>query len=312
MESIKRNKSAWLAWGLSGLLVALALLGIGVKLAQAADQPFTLGLLSGAWFYGLAIPFALIASLLLARQPRHIVGWLLMVPAIDLVIGTLGNLYLSSLPAAPTAPSLPLYLLVWFAGWAWIALVFPVVLIPLFFPTGQPPSRRWNWVAAAMVVEALIFIFLSAFSVRLTPVGADDVTWTLANPIGFINEAQATAVLTFGWIQVFGGLTLLCVASLFVRYRRAGPVVRAQIKWLLSAVALFAVFYVPGLFVNMDTPSGETTLLGSILNVGFGLSLFTIPGSIAIAILRYRLWDIDVIIRRTLIYSVLTGLLALL
>jgi hypothetical protein len=96
------------------------------------------------------------------------------------------------------------------------------------------------------------------------------------------------------------------VVSLFVRYQRAREIVRQQIKWLLYAALLFTLIYsLTGL------PSESSSPLASILNVLSDLTLLAIPISIAIAILRYRLYDIDILIRRTLQYSLLTGLLAL-
>jgi hypothetical protein len=104
---------------------------------------------------------------------------------------------------------------------------------------------------------------------------------------------------------------VLCVASLFVRYRRAGAVERTQLRWLLYACGLFLVVYLPAGTSLTETPTGEPTAFGVMVNIGFSLTTTAIPIAIAIAILRYRLWDIDVVIRRTLIYSVLSAVLAL-
>ena len=100
---------------------------------------------------------------------------------------------------------------------------------------------------------------------------------------------------------------VLCLAALVVRYRRAGQVERQQIKWLLFATAVFAAAYIP-VFLVTDFDFGPNPVFWSYLWMA---AMLLIPASIGIAILRYRLYDIDLIIRKTLVYSVLSGLLAL-
>jgi hypothetical protein len=256
----------------------------------------------------LPVAFPLVAGMILAAQPRNVIGWLLLAPAFVLALGWLANNYLARLPQAPVL-TLPLWLLIWFASWVWLPLIFPLALIPLFFPTGRPPGPRWNWVAVAVGLEALIFILMATFVVEMTPVGTD-ATWSVPNPIGFLSNAQVEAVIGL-WIAALLALILLCVASLFVRYRRAGAVERTQIRWLLFACAFFALVYVSADFLPVETATGERTPFGYVWDLFFIAAILTIPAAIAVAILRYRLWDIDVIIRRTLIYSALTGILAL-
>jgi hypothetical protein len=127
----------------------------------------------------------------------------------------------------------------------------------------------------------------------------------LPNPIGFITDEVASPTVTV-WFLGLVIIAILSVVSLFVRYRRAREIERQQIKWLLYAAVLFVLIYsVTGL------PSDSSSPLTSILNFLSDLTLLAIPIAIAIAILRYRLYDIDILIRRTLQYSLLTGLLAL-
>jgi hypothetical protein len=107
------------------------------------------------------------------------------------------------------------------------------------------------------------------------------------------------------WFVLLPALTLACAAALFVRFRRARGVERQQIKWLFFASALFAVVYIPTFF------TGSYTTANNIWDTLFVLGILAIPIAIAIAILRYNLYDIDLIIRKTLQYALLTGLLAL-
>jgi hypothetical protein len=128
---------------------------------------------------------------------------------------------------------------------------------------------------------------------------------SIANPIGFLPDTTVETLIgpfIVGLILV----TILSFASIFIRYRGAGLVERQQIKWLLYACALFATAYIASLMIT-DLQG----LMNDIRKTLSNLTYLALPAAIAIAILRYRLWDIDVIIRRTLQYSLLTGLLAL-
>ena len=255
------------------------------------------------------VGFPLLAGLILARQPGNVIGWLLVLPAFVMMSAAVVNRFLAGFTQAPPNLTLLTFLLLWYSNWSWLVLVFPLLLIPLFFPTGRPPSARWRWVAAAVVGEALVFIFMAAFAARLGTVDLD-VAWSVPNPMGFLSEALVNALIG-PWIACLVGLLLLCVAALFVRYRRAGPIERTQIRWLLFACGLFALVYVSEGVLPLQTPQGERTPVGIVWDLAFWLTIVAIPAAIAIAILRYRLWDIDVIIRRTLIYSALTAVLAL-
>jgi hypothetical protein len=108
------------------------------------------------------------------------------------------------------------------------------------------------------------------------------------------------------WPAGLFSMTVLSVVSLFFRYRRAATVERTQIKWLLYACAIFAIIYIPGWWL-----SDQNTILNEIWNMLFYLSILAIPAAITVSILRYRLWDIDLIIRKTLVYGALTTTLGL-
>jgi hypothetical protein len=151
---------------------------------------------------------------------------------------------------------------------------------------------------------ALFFIIGGAFITSFT---APNDLWVVRNPIGFISLEAFEGTFLLFW---FAGLIIVLatsVISLFLRYRSAGAVEREQIKWLLYSGAMFVVVYA-GVYFIADTGIVENN---GWFNLFFFLSILAIPLSVAIAILRYRLWDIDIIIRKTLQYSTLTALLAL-
>jgi hypothetical protein len=127
----------------------------------------------------------------------------------------------------------------------------------------------------------------------------------LDNPIGVLGE-DTVELLAGVWVAGLLALVVMCVVALFVRYRRANVTEREQIKWLLYACAVFLVVYGLGTLSGLG---GSTSLGGYIWAVFFGLSLMTLPVAIGIAVLRYQLYEIDLIINRTLVYTALTAML---
>ncbi|MBP8291488.1 MAG: hypothetical protein KAX65_01870 [Caldilineaceae bacterium] len=301
-------KAGWLAWILCGAVAIATVAGISGELANGAGQDSWFEFAESLMFRLLPLEFALVAALILARQPRNAIGWLLLGPASLGPLAAIAESILLGVTEAAPATTVPLLLAVWFDGWAWLLLIFPILLIPLLFPTGRPPSPRWRWVVVYALVLASIFVGLGSLTRKLTPMNVP-AAWSVENPLGIIPDYTFfERYLLTPWLLGLGILTVLCVAALFVRYRRAAFVEREQIKWLWYACAVFGVVYVLGLPIGGEEQYG---LLLDIWNLCFNLSLMAIPAAIAIAILRYRLWDIDVIIRKTLVYSALTGLLAL-
>jgi hypothetical protein len=241
---------------------------------------------------------AITGALIVTRQPRNVVGWLLMLEGALIFLWPLDRYYLQ-LPAAPADPS-PLFMLgVWLQGWLWLWLIFPILFVLLFFPTGRLPSRRWRWVGALGLGMVGFFVLFVTFAREL---GGTSGVWRVPNPIGFIPEEAFPFV---PWAVTLVTLAMLAVASVFVRYRGAGTTERQQIKWLLYGGAAFVVVYAAGFL------SGEGEGNSQLYNALLSLALLMLPLAIAIGILRYRLYDIDVVIRKTLVYGAVTAMLGL-
>jgi bacteriorhodopsin len=301
---MKRKWISRLAWILCGLISLLALAtAINALVNRAADDSL-IRVVGGIVWNLFPMVFAFLAALIIAQRPRNLTGWLLMLPAVGFALGNPADVFLGSLTSAPAAPTLAFWLVVWYDSWYWVFLVIPLLLIPLVFPSGSPISRRWQWVFVAVVGLGVFVILLMTFSQEIGPAQA---TWTVSNPVGFISN-QLLEVVIPPWVLILGMLTLLCAASIMVRFRRASAVERAQIKWLLYACGLFVAAYAPLLVLNVNT---EEWLSNDLLDLLFTLAVLTIPAAIVIAILRYRLWDIDLIIRKTMVYVGMTALLAL-
>jgi hypothetical protein len=303
---MSRRTAAWLAWSLYGLILCLSIMWSGVGLLSRDGSRSALYLVSEALISLVApVVFAIVAALIVSRQPRNTIGWLLMVPVGLYVVGGPLATYIESLAPSSPAPTVPLLLIVWFNNWNWLLLIIPLLYIPLLFPSGRPPTPRWRWVGVAVIVWATLFVLLAALVQQIDAGTTPNLVFD--NPIGILREDTVELLLGM-WIAGLLALVVVCAVALFVRYRRANDIERKQIKWLLYASAAFLVVYVGGFVSGLG---GTNSFGGYIWGVFFGLSVITLPAAIGIAILRYRLYDIDVVINRTLVYGSLTALLAL-
>ena len=297
-----------LAWLLCAIFIAARLFELARTLAKGEVPTEPMRVAAKLVESLLPITFALVGALILSRQPRNVIGWLLIVPALAFALSPLTASMIGNTTTVPAAPSFWWYLALYLNGAGWVFFIFPLFLIALLFPTGKPVSPRWWWAVGYWISLLVFFLVVAALIDRIGPLGdTGEMPWSVPNPIGFITREQQDVIFGLPWSIALGALTLLSAASVIVRYRRAGLIEREQMKWLLFAVGLFAAAYIPSVLT-----SGEMQGLGgAVLNFLFLASTLAIPIAIGIAILRYRLFDIDVIIRKTLIYSVLTALLAL-
>ena len=300
---MKKKRSTLFAWLYFAVIALFA--GFGLVLRQAT-LPDDTGLILGELLLPIVIiTFTFVGMLIISRQPRNAIGLLMMLPGTSLVvfvdayIGAFSNGFW----AVPEQATPFLLLMVWFSNWNWLLLVFPLMFIMLLFPTGKTLSRRWGWLLYFGLGLALFIVGVITMSDILMP--GSGAAWSVANPIGFVDATNIETSPIFSLFSVALPLwVLLCAVSLFVRFRRAHPVERAQIKWLFFAVGLFVASYLPSFFAETFTES-------NVWNIFWLLGMLAIPIAIAIAILRYRLYDIDLIIRKTAVYTVLTAVLAL-
>jgi hypothetical protein len=305
---MKVRVSFILAWLLCAIIIAAHLFELARTLANGEVPTEPMRVAAKLVESLLPITFALVGALILSRQARNVIGWLLMVPAVAFALSPITASLIGSTPTAPAAPSFWWYVALYLNGVGWVFFIFPLFLIALLFPTGKPISPRWWWAVGYWISLLMFFLVVAALIDRIGPLGdTGEMRWSVPNPIGFITRDQQDVIFGLPWGIALGALTLLSAASVVVRYRRAGLIEREQMKWLLFAVGFFAAAYIPGVL----TSGGMQGLGGAVLNILFLASTLAIPIAIGIAILRYRLYDIDVIIRKTLVYSVLTVLLAL-
>ena len=301
---MSRRTAVWLAWSLYGLVICLSIIWSGVGLLGQGGSGNALNLAGEALISGVApVVFAIVAALIVSRQPRNTLGWVLMVPVGLYVVGGPITSYIERFAPSSPEPTVPILLMVWFNNWNWLLLIFPLLFILLLFPNGQPPTPRWRWVGVAAIVWAALFVLLAALPQQINVATTTNLVFD--NPIGILGKDTVERLVGV-WIVGLLTLAMACAVALFIRYRRANATEREQIKWLLYACALFLVVYVGGFVSGLG---GTASVGGYIWGVFFGLSVVALPTAIGIAILKYRLYDIDVVINRTLVYGSLTATL---
>lgn len=293
--------ATWLAWSLCLLCVAMTLLSLllgflnGRTLGAIVVEEIivTIGT--------LAVAFSVVGALIASRHPANPIGWIFCVAAFFQGLIIFGEEYATY--ALITRPgSLPMAAaLSWLKEWIWApGLGLILVFLPLLFPDGRLPSRRWRWVA-----------WFGGLSIGLISVLYMILLWPERGPALMQSGGEAeeriapvvvlvTEFIAFPMMLLAG---LAAVISLFTRFHRVRGDERQQIKWFAAASALTLAFA----FVYEELPNAEGGTLEVILVVLSLLIVPSIPVATGIAILRYRLYGIDLIINRTLVYGALTA-----
>ena len=293
------NGRTWLGLGVIAALGALLAVGQFVLVSQTWSDPA-----ANAYYWRLAALFQGVAGIVYTalgvvivwRRPRVVIGWLVAAIGLGILIYqgvseyALRGLLVESIPLAGANEAAVLSQTVW-------ALAFgPIPILLLVYPTGRLVSKAWVWAAAAAVLSMIVIAGLSTEALwPYRHLGAD-----LLNLEDTDLDEQVALVFTAGLILLFSSLAA-SFASLLVRWRRSSQIERLQLKWLMlgglviSAQAVTVYFESDGVFY-------EVLLLGGLI---------ALPTAIALAMLRYRLFEIDRLISRTVTYSLVTALLVL-
>jgi hypothetical protein len=266
---------------------------IGVAVAPSALKDGVLPFIAYTVF---VLAFATVGALVASRRPRNPIGWLLLLAGLSY---TLGGVTVDA--AEHGEPGAWNTLAAWVGAWIWMAGIGPVATFGLLlFPDGHLPSRRWRpvaWLAGGGLAALLI-------GLATAPGRFEDLE--VANPTGLDAVPWLPDLLTTA-----GGAALILalvgsIASLRARYRSGRPEERQQLKWLLYAGALVLT----GVLVSLPIESLGGDAAVNVSNAITSVTVATLPVAMGIAILRHRLYDIDLVIRRTLVYGVLTATLA--
>ena len=282
---MRSRTASRLAWSLCGLSLGL----IACTLALAV--------LDGAGVQGSSFPLALTASALVgglvaSRRPENPVGWFFLAAAACFVLSGVAAEYVALGLAGGRA-------MAWLMSWLWVpAVVLLLCFVPLYFPDGRLVSPRWRWLARFALYFSVGATVFSAF--RPGEIQEEGVV----NPLGIEGLRPFLGLLDMLVFGMYFALLFASATSLVVRFRRSGSVERQQIKWLALAAVLIPVWFLTNAPIQAAVPNLFLVLDSLIVSA-------MIPLAAGIAILRYRLYDIDVIINRALVYAALTAALAL-
>jgi hypothetical protein len=250
------------------------------------------------------VGFATVGALVVSRHPSNPVGWLCAVAALVYVCAGLADTFVNAYPetARNAGPIVRFLIAVGQSLWA-ISLGLGATLLMLLFPDGKLPSSRWRPVAWA----ASTCLVVLPLTLILTPGRIQD--YPIQNPAGIPGAGSALGAIA--GVALIGLVVTIpiCLASLFFRYRSAPPRQRQQLKWLLFAAVLVGLLFSAA--VAVPIVGNESELAVEVSNFLFTLALSVIPIGIGVAVLKHRLYDIDVIINRALVYTGLTAVLAL-
>ncbi len=275
--------AARLAWGLT--LLGLILLGALILIAVADHTSMSRFVSDNSFVVVFAVVFPVTGALVASRHPRNAVGWLMIGGPLFSTLQSATNAYAQH--ALVTAPgSWPGGgFASWISAWSWVPLVAVGTLIVQLLPDGRPVSRRWRWLVYLSVTEASVLL------------GGFMATWPLrgARLLGSVETLPGVPTITKITLVVgflFPALILAGIASMVLRFVRSQGEERQQLKWITLGVVVLGL---------------ESAIVfgfqGSLPTIVDAIAIVPLAVAIAIAILKYRLYDIDVVINKTLVYG---------
>ena len=295
---MNRRAPAWLAWSMCTLTVVLTVLTL---LLVMRNEP------GSFWIEVIkrlgSIAAALVGALVAVRRPANPIGWLFGIGTLLSELGVVALEYavyaLVTQPGALPAGEWMMLVGEWARGFGFQLVV---AFLLLLYPTGRLPAPRWR--PAAWLAVALLVLFTVA--VALSPRSNDFRLAAVRNPIGI--ESAITTELPGVSYLLFLVVLIACAAAVIRRFQRAKGEERQQLKWFTYAASLAMVLLGVMLSLSLAQIYEADYVVSSLI---WSLAFAGFPIAAGVAILRYRLYDIDIIINRTLVYGTLTGLLAL-
>jgi hypothetical protein len=291
-----RGWATRVAW--SGVAVGVVVWGLAVVLGlrrpAAGEQLILADVVWAVSFAG----FLVVGGLLAARHPRNPIGWCFVTGVIAVGTGVAAGEYVAETTRAATG---------WVAAAGQLCFALGIPLLTgvwlALFPDGRPVGRRWRWLVPAMLAVAAVFAVTQAF---LPASGNSGMPVAQPAVLAAAAELGSRAAAFVGPILV--ALIVVSAASVVVRYRRGSATERAQLRWLLWVVGLVALLILGA--VVADRVLGVGSQIGELLGyLAFVSGTVGLSAAVAIAIARYRLYDIDRLVSRTVSYAALTVLL---
>jgi hypothetical protein len=304
-----RRQDFWLAWYMCS--VSLMLTVLGIVFLVVSRSPAGAPVYAGApvfdyWLINtvVAVSFSTAGGVIAPRLPPHNpIGWLFctigLIGGMRVFVAEYAIVTLLAEPGSPLGRLPGGEALAWVSSWLWVPHIGLFVFLALLFPDGRPPSPRWRpfaWAVGVVVVAGTCAVAAwpetaAGFDLTNHPIGIEVAT-DVVNPVE----------------TILYSLALVAMSSLVVRLRRSKGVERQQVKWFAYAVVVLAISAILAYVVFETIGMQWLARISSVLVI---VGVVGLPVAVGIAILRYRLYNIDLLINRTLVYGSLTAVLAL-
>jgi signal transduction histidine kinase len=297
-----RSRAPWfLAAG--GLVLAIPTLALSIRNGSLSEDPFIIVALA------MMTGWTAVGALLASRNPSNPIGWLMMTFGLGFLIS--GMMEELSVYGFETNPGgVPLRTLwPWIANWSFIAILTPIPLLLILYPTGAVPSRRWRPLLWGLIGGTALGIV--ATILRAGSIYAGDLQ--IPNPTGVPALEGVTAIVQtivgFGYI---GLLVPLCILALILRFRRSRGVERQQIRWLAYVTAISGVALAVAIASSFGLEEDQTSVVNEAAFWVFFIMLgLGIPAAIGVALLRHRLWDLDIVLKKALVAAILVVMITI-
>ena len=301
--------ATWMAWSLAGLSLAMFVASIVLyALARSVQVPRSWGAdptVGGQLVFLPFLAFPIVGALIASRRPHNPIGWICLADGLVWTLIELTDSYTYYGLAKPGSVLFPVAIFA-LSAWLWVPAVGLVgTYLLLLFPDGRLPTRRWRplgW------LSGMVIVLLSAV-ILLAP-GPLQGLEAVRNPFG-LEGAPWLGVATYIVLPLFPVCIFASAVSLALRYRRSEGEERQQIKWIAFAASFVGVMYLIAMVISFIFPSGawmaaNSPLWQDLLSYAALLSFTAVPIAVGFAVLRYRLYNIDLLINRTLVYGSLT------
>jgi len=289
----------WLAWLIAAVTVVAGIAQFWLAFARGSAVPGLPAVTGNDIVAGLPfLVFPLVGAVVVSRQPGNAIGWLFCASGFITVIANLAGEYAFAGLVPGHRPLPAAGLAVWLSYWIWVPGNFTVPFVLLLFPDGRFLSPRWRWAGLGTLAIMTFAVVTSMF--LWYPTGR----FPLANPLGITALAPVVPLITVVLNAAVPALVLVGVISFGLRYRRSSRDARQQMKWVMYAFALLPISFLLGSIAPGGFGASPNTL-STLRDVVTFVAQVSIMVAVGIAILRYHLYDIDLVISRTLVYGAL-------
>lgn len=298
-----RRRTATALFGMSVVLLAVSLALTTLQLLSGGPLPPTVASpTSGLIFVAAGLVFCVVGALIARRQPGNTIGWLVLVVGTCFSVVLVTSTYVDwTVANQPESIERAAWVNALF-GWTWVPAVgLMATFVVLLFPDGRLPGPGWRWLAWA---SGLVIAMISLLMIISPAAFSDTALQGVANPLAVALPIPVTGDDVF--LVLLACIVASAVAAV-MRYRRAGGLERHQLKWLAGASCAFVAFFCFGNLTAVVTPSlADDPVPAEVINHLLPVAFCAFPLAIAAAVLRYRLYEIDVVISRTIVVAALS------